>query len=224
MNLGQLQTQIQDRGYSIDTATAQADIIASVYRRICAERRWWWLEKRDQTTIQTIIGTPNYNTTGITDLREINEVRIQGNPATVQNSFDLRYMPPTEMHANVHMWRDNGIPEYWSQAGNQLWLWPYPDLVYQTVIDYIYQPPDLVNSTDIPVMPVQFHDVLIWGAIRELTFRERDVFNHRTADGIFQDALMQMRKEQGVRQRQSSRYVGRSGLYDSWHRGQGWSW
>ncbi len=215
MNLAQIQTAVQNRGYSTDTSAAQIDIINSVYRELRSERQWWWLEKQDTSLLTTIgVGTVSHST--IADFLHPTAVRIQlpTNPYP-QGVYDLTYMPPQEMRSNEHLWRDQGIPEYWSEQAGVFHFWPIPDQVYTVVVDYIRDPGDLVLTTDVPVFPAVYHDVLVWGAVAELTFRERDVFNNRTAMEVYQAKLEKMRKADSIRQRQSSRYVTRSGMYDS---------
>ena len=182
---------------------------------MCGEEQWWWLQKQD-TSLTTTVGTNSYSLASITDLREIAAVRLQTSTNPYPGGvYDLMYMPEQELRSNEHMYRDNGTPYYWTEVNGALHLWPYPDLVYTIVIDYTSRPPDLAAGGDVPVMDPIYHDILVWGAIAELSYRERDVFNGRAAEGKYQSKLEKMRKAQGIRQKQSSRFVKRSGLYDT---------
>ena len=58
-----------------------------------------------------------------------------------------------------------------------LHVWPYPDEVYTIGIDYLIEPPDLANPTDTPILPVPYHDVLVFGALKQIAMRERDLWS-----------------------------------------------
>ena len=48
-------------------------------------------------------------------------------------------------------------------AGN-IHLWPRPDKAYALLLRYKKRPSELVNSTDVPLLPQEFRELLVIGA------------------------------------------------------------
>ncbi len=209
--LADIRTCIQNKGYALDTAPGvQNSMINSVYRRIIGMYRWPFLELADNSTISCNVGQAKYNVGVIADLLHIDAVRAEID----EEFYDLEYADVQVFRSLEHVERTVGVPRYWTASNNELRVWPYPDRAYTLKIDYIIDPPDLVGDEDVPVIPPAYRDVLCWGAIAELTFRERDVEGYNIAKQEYLSILTDMKAEYNLRQRQSSDQVGRSGVYD----------
>jgi hypothetical protein len=209
--LADIRSCIQAKGYGTDTVAAQNSMINSVYRRIIGMYRWPFLELTDNSTIVCVAGQTKCNIGVIQDLLHIDAVRVEYGT----EYYDLEYAPFQGFRDLEHLDRAVGVPRYWTAGDNELRLWPAPDRAYTVKIDYIIDPADLVGDTDVPVIPPAYRDVLCWGAIAELTFRERDVEGYNIAKQEYLSIIDNMKAEYGVKQRQSSEQVRRSGLYDS---------
>jgi len=66
---------------------------------------------------------------------------------------------PTRPHSYV-------VTNY-SASGCTLKLWPTPDDIYEITIDGLLNGTDLVDDDDVPAMPEDFHDALIFGALAD---------------------------------------------------------
>lgn len=205
MNVAALQTAVQAKGYGTDTATAQIELLNSVYRRLCGLHRWPWLEKQD-TSISTVVGTGSYVLTGITDLLRVDAVHITSGTEYPE----LEYRPPLELRDLDHVDRATGVPKYWSVLDQKLQFWPRPDKVYSVTIDYIFDPPELVAAGAAPIFDATFHDILVWGAVKEIAFRERDWNAVSWAKNEYEVSLAQMERSYGIRQRQTASHVRQS--------------
>ncbi len=211
MNLTALQAAIQAKGYTADTAAQQLIFLNEVYHEICGMDRWPFLEAQDKTLV-TVAGTTAY-TLPMATWRNLDAVRIE---ITAMQQYDnLQYKEPQEFRDNEHMDRDQSTPFYWSFFDQQLHFFPPPDGAYTVTIDYITNPPDLAIGSDVPVLPVIYHDVLVWGAIESLAYRERDWLGRQFAQGKKEELLRRMQEEYLVRQRQTSSQVARSGYWDT---------
>jgi hypothetical protein len=208
--LSSLLSDLQQRGYASDTAAAQIILLNSSYRRVCAYRRWPWLESQT-ASIATVNGTSAYNLSTIADFLFLDAVRSEQGT----NYYELEYKDPQTFRTLQHNYRDRSTPEYWTREGEQIKIWPTPDGIYTLTIDYIKRPTDLANDTDVPLIPVNYRDILIWGAIMELTFRERDTYTYQLAEQQYQGRLNEMMAEYGLSQRQTASEVGRSDYYAS---------
>ena len=211
MNLGQLRSAIQSHGYTSDTASNQNDFINQAYRRVHGQERWKFLEKQN-STLFTVFNTPNYNLP-MTDWRNLDAVRIQ--VVNDQHFDNLKFLPEQMFRDYYHVDRDASNPFYWTLMDQQLWFYPVPDQAYQVVIDYIMEPPDLVADGDQPVIPLPYQDILVWGAIKALAFRERDWIGADIAGNEYSDILEKMKEEYMIKQRQTASHVQKSGYWNT---------
>lgn len=218
MQLSDLVTSVQGKGYSFSNAItdpANPIVIAlnSAYRNILGNQRWPFLEKQNRA-ITMVVGTDTYAMSTIADLTQVDAIRIE-NDAT-NEFYDLENKEQQEFRDFQHIDRQVDKPLYWSMVANNFVFWPVPDLPYMVVVDYIYKPPDLAVATDVPVLPLVYHDVIVWGAVMELAFRERDWLGRNFAEGMYQQKYKQMEEEYLLRQRQTSSHVKSSGYWDSY--------
>jgi hypothetical protein len=208
VTLAQLRASLQAKGYGTDTATAQNEMLNSVYRRLCGRKRYRWQEA--QGTIVTVAGTTSYATTFL----HPDALRIE-----IGSEFpEMKYADYEDLRDLQHRDRDRGTPSFWTYGRGLLHIWPAPDRVYTMTVDYTLDPADLSADGDIPILPVTYHDILVWGAIKEIAFRQRDWAAHQYATKEFDDRLHDMEAETGIKQRQSSSHVKSSGFYDGFRK------
>lgn len=208
MNLGQLRTELQTKGYGTDTATAQTSMLNSVYRRIAGRHRWPWLEK-ENVALSTTASDPDYSLSTITDLLHIDAVRIEFGTSYPK----IEYMEPQDFSDLEHEDRVNGEPIFWTYMNSELRLWPTPDKAYSLTIDYIRRPTDLSLDADEPAFDAIYHDILVWGAAAQMAYRERDWSAKNFADAEYDQRFREMERAYGVKQRQNSSRVKRSDFW-----------
>lgn len=216
MNLGQLRTAIQRRGYETDTVTSQTEAINSVYREIVGDHRWKWLEAQS-AAVPTVAGTAGYALTAFgTDV--VHPLRVHFG-STAIGFEDLSYIPPEEMQRLQFQDRagdSRGVPTNWTYQNSQIILWPEPDSAsYSIFLDYVKDPPDLSADGDTPLLPATYHDLLVVGAIAEIATRQRDWATHDRYRTRFQIGLRRMKAQEGLGQQGQSLQIPRSGFFDS---------
>lgn len=214
MNVAALQTSLQAKGYGTGTAAVQIELLNSAYRTICGLHRWDWLTKQN-SSITTVIGTRTYDLAAITDLLSVDAVHLEAGT----NYIEPTYKPPLELRDLAHSDRANGVPLHWTILAQDLQLWPSPDKVYTVTIDYIMDPPDLVAAGAGPVFDPTHHDVLVWGAAKELAYRERDWSAVAYAKQFYDTQLAQMERSYGIKQRQNPSHVRQSDFQERVARG-----
>lgn len=214
MNLTALLASIQAKGYPSDAASVAWQTIAlnSVYRTICGSDRWPFMEKQD-ASLSTTINVPGYDISSIASWLFLDAVRIEDDVAL--QYYNIDYCEPQEFRDLENVDRDYATPEYWTFINQQLRFYPVPDQTYTIRIDYIAQPADLAAGSDVPVIPVIYHDLLVWGAIAEIAYRERDWLGRQFAQQEQQLRYKQMQEEYLLRQRQTSSHVKKSGWWGS---------
>jgi hypothetical protein len=207
VNLAELRDTLAAHGYGDDTADAQTLLINSAYRDVALERRWPWLQQ--QATLQLDAGSSALDLSSVSDLRDVDAVRVPGH-----SDPDFRDLQELRSYAS----QDNlslGLPSLWSLAKPRtIAVYPAADRSYTVVVDYIMTISPLVSDGDIPVLPVEHHDVLVYGAIARMGIRERDADVRQLMMADYERALNKLRASHSVRQRQSTTQVKRSGLYD----------
>lgn len=214
MNLAALQQQMQMLGYGADTAPQQILMLNDAYRTICSQQRWPFLEK--QVTLSTVPGVNVIPYSSVTDLAEFDAVRLSlpGDTSLTQ-SINLINLEPQDMRDMEQVDSSQGAPNYWSLIANTIHVYSFPDQVYNLNVDYIYSPPDMVVGTDVPVLPPQYHDLIVWTAIKAMNFRERDIYSYETSAAEVEMRLKRMKESLLLRQRQTPSQVKKSGFYGS---------
>lgn len=211
--LSVLLAELQARGYASDTRPEQILMLNAVQRRVCGLRRWPFLEQ--QATINTVVGTSGYNVSALTNYAHIDAVRIARGTTEF---YEPEYMAPQEFRSRQHTYIERGEPSYWTYHDDQIKLWPTPEQIYIVTVDFTQRAVDMAADTDQPSVPCAYRDVLVWGAIMELTFRERDGDGYSIAAQHYAARLAEMINEYGVRQRQNAGEVTKSGYWDSHNR------
>jgi hypothetical protein len=210
--LAQLRTALQTRGYATDTAPAQTEAINSVYRRIIGMRRWPWLEVIKDTTVSTTAGDDSYTLASI-DATVLHVDAVRAEQGT--EYYELVYRRPQEFREFQHASREQGTPRYWTRIGDSIYLWPVPDGAYTLSVDFVQDPADLSGDSDTTLIPDAYSDVLVWGALTSIAYRERDFEAYATARQEYGTILVDMMNEYGLRQRQNASRVVESGWYDT---------
>lgn len=218
MNVAQMQQQIQDLGYTSDTAQVQLDFLNAAYREIHSRMRWPFLEAIDNTSITTVQGTASYalpNTLSGGNLwRNIDAVRIA--QPSVQNYVMIDYKQPQDLFDMLQTDQiTTATPRYWTRYANQLWFYPTPDAAYNVTIYYIQEPPDLVASIDVPLVPLAYHDAIVAGAVCRITFRERDWIGLELWTQKYEQLVTRLIEEYLITQRQTSSEVKSSGWWNT---------
>ncbi len=187
---------------------AQVDVaIQQARRRVFQDRRWSFLEAGN-TSLSTANGVATVSLAAITDLAHLDSVRhttAQRDPLAwrpYQILRDLRQNHPD----------DSGPPEYWTRYNGALLLWPTPDAAYALDIAYIKYPGDLVAATN-DTVPDRYRDLVTWGAVIPLAFRQREFQAASSAENVYDQLLAQYFALDATEQRQTSRQV-ISGYWD----------
>ena len=207
LTLAGLRSAIQAKGFGTDTVAAQTSAINSAYRRVVGMRQFSWLIISANTA-----ATVNENVVTfapVTQMQEPIEVRA----ALGTDKYDLEYVHPTEFARLKHLDDTPALPTQWTYLSGTIQVYPRPDFAYTMTVTYVQDPPVLVNDGDVPVIPDTHADVLVWGAIAELAFRERDIPTAQHANGEYNIRVKEMMTSEGIRQRQTRSVIQRSGFW-----------
>ncbi len=87
----------------------------------------------------------------------------------------LRYLPWTQFNAELRFWQNySGRPVAFSLYGpKKYFLGPVPDQVYQTELDTVILPNELVNDSSTEQIPTPFTDPVAYYACRQAKYKEQ---------------------------------------------------
>jgi hypothetical protein len=89
----------------------------------------------------------------------------------------------------------SGQPTAYTVRSNELFLWPTPDGAYGLTMRFWRLPQDMVNDSDIPALPVQYHEDPIAYAMWKCYLRENDYQAAKVWQELWEGELLKMRGE-----------------------------
>jgi len=193
MNLAQLNDAVRTRigvpaGDAFYTDQVLTDLVNESLQVISTEYDWPWLDA--STTFDLVNGTATY--TPPADWMRTRSLCIDGFDAMEYRSLiELREWPTTIVD----------VPRYYHINVEQITLRPVPGAVWTVTHDYVKVEPTLVDSTDTPLMPSQFHYAIVAYAVHLAYLRSGDVQRATAAVADYQGWLRRM---SDARRRQTS--------------------
>lgn len=144
------------------------DLVNEALQTISVENEWPWLQVA--TTFNTATGTRFYAPP--TNWQLTKALSIEGQDA-------LFYIDLQESRN----WPDDvqDIPLYYTIYTEQIYLSPTPSAIYTIRHDYIRQEPRLIDNSDTPLMPPQFHYSIVAFACHLAHLRAGDLPRARAA-------------------------------------------
>lgn len=208
MNLDEITQAVLDRGY--DTSGTDSPVVDQVreyiwstYRRILGMYRWPFLRASLEINIDP--GDSFVLLTDIPDLGHINALYWEE-----QGVVDpLPWKPYEEFIEYRATASSESRPAYWTREGLTI-QFSSAATVASVLTVYYTRTHDIPNTLDEPIFSEMYHDLLVYGALSEMAYRERDWTAADRADQRFNVLLTQMVGEYGVEQQQDAREVGHS--------------
>lgn len=207
-----IRTAVRAKGYELDTTDPQLSMLNSVYRRVMGQRRWWFNQVVNDTSLTLSSGASTFSLAGVTDLAHVDAVRFT---TATDNWVEPEFRPIQQVRALQNSDEQTSTPMYWSRSGSTVYVWPFADRAYTVSLDYVRQPTALTADGNATLLPDMYQDVLTWGVIKELCFRERDNDGRAIANEEYNQILDQMRHQDGLEQRQTPSRVVNTGEISS---------
>jgi hypothetical protein len=196
------QASLQAKGYGTDTSAAQIVALNAAHRRILTQRRWPFMERT--TTVALAAAATS-----------------AALPAGVQRVEGIRLSPvatgqfvPLPTFIDITELRDRriddpvaDIPEKWSVSNSVLEFYPAADQAYTVTVDYITEPGNLTAGANPLLVPDAYLDLVVWGAVVDMAFRQRDNGAMSMAKQQFDERMREMIAQYGVRQSQTASTV-----------------
>jgi hypothetical protein len=166
-----LQDRVLSFGYGETARTNVKEWINMAYSDVMSRRRWSW--SQDTQTVVTVAGTPTVTLASLTD-PPLFWGRLY---PTTSNLREPTYLDP--MRYNDGLTRQSpsltrGIPEYYTIFDQTVTFYPTPNGVYTFTLYYWKGAAEMVNDADQPLIPAQWRNVLVYGALRFAAERDRN--------------------------------------------------
>ena len=117
-------------------------------------------------------------------------------PSQLITQPEPRFIDPSKMTLDYHRTFANptntGTPFAYTIWGGVLEVFPIPNISYTYELYYWTGITEMVNATDVCMIPPQFMNVLVWGALVLAADRDRDEAASVRRQARFDDMLMQM--------------------------------
>ena len=150
MQLSDIRTEVYAKGFGTTRFPVSRvnNFINDGYLMIC--RRVQYYTQEASYSINTANGTTNYALpAGWGRIRDLwDTVRNVAIIPTSLRMIDNSGVP------------SNGPPQYYAMDGANIHLWPTPDAIYNLSLRYWSLPSLLVNDTDVPTLPPDYHKLL----------------------------------------------------------------
>jgi hypothetical protein len=170
LSFGDLVTRVKTYGYGNTDDTFIKTWINMAYQDIATRKRWTWTEATQ--TVSTVAATA---TTLVEDLSA--EPAFMGRLKPNQISLsEPEYLDWMKYEQDTHrtMRTGTGQPTTWSMFGGVIYWDPIPDAVYAYVMNFWMIPFELVNDTDYAMVPPQYRNVIVEGALMEAADRDHN--------------------------------------------------
>lgn len=193
-------------GTAPSTVTAQTGVLAEIvswvqmaYLDIQRQRsRWLFLNKLG--TLVMTIGQSGYTpaSSGITDFRELIGSSAESTwpfvgvyKTTTADETQCHYIPYEQWILGIYdrglASAGNGRPSYFTvKPDNTLAFYPKPDFAYSVRIPYKRTLHELVADTDLPIIPADYHMLIVWRVISDYycTTREAQLLDKKAKEQI----------------------------------------
>lgn len=136
-------------------------------------------------TFDTTIAEDAY-TIGATDIREVQRVSVYGKIAGISDETMLTEVSYDELRLNHKVGtEDAGRPQYFAIRNDGAIVFaPTPEKVYVAKVEYYRTPQVLAANTDVPIMPVHYHEAIVWKALMKFSA-------HYESNMQYQDSMIQ---------------------------------
>lgn len=121
-----------------------------------------------ETATTTIVSTPGVSSYILsTDMYTLVTVKDLTNNTTQLIPRDIAWYESQDASTNAH-----SVPEYVVRWNDSILLSPPPDGTYTYRLRSVERPPTLTASGDVPVIPEEWHEVLVLLAASRIAFRK----------------------------------------------------
>jgi hypothetical protein len=196
---------VRAKGYDSATDAITDAAVHEARTAVALERRWSFALAQN-VALSTAAGVQSVSLTGLTDLGDIDAVRLR----TGTTDYDLdndEVQDLRDLQTDV-VTTARGIPERWTQRASDLLFYPTPNAVYTLLIDYVKTPSDLgsTSGTIDTFFPDRMRHLIAWRAAQAIAYRQRDSWV-TTAEATYLRELRKFAGKDAIKSRADSDQV-----------------
>lgn len=173
-----------------------------------ASNDWYFISSHTASNTSAVLANPFNGTSNLTGAAYICRKIFYSLPSDVDRIVDLRQSRTTSKLGAVDIRTfDKYLPDptavadpmYYYLAGVdssnywQIGLYPIPSTVENIQVRYLKIPSDMSASTDTPVIPEKFHDIIVYGALYMFGHPYIDDTRMGSAQTRYEEALAEMK-------------------------------
>lgn len=149
--------RLRDANAIVFTCTYMCNAVNAAYADVMAASPYWPFLEQESQTSPFIVTAGTNSLTLPTDVFRVRTVM------NVTDNLRLHEITGDNMWADLYPDLSNAVGQarHYRILNNKLYLYPYPDEDTTLLVDYFVQPGRLAAGTDVPVIPYQFHDMLV---------------------------------------------------------------
>ena len=174
-------------------------------------RHWSWLMK-------LATGTLALNANSFTVPADVNGTSIEGiwfQDATGVQIQPVQFLDPVKLFKLRFDTPQTGAPMYWTFIGSTIHVYPTADAAYTYNVLYSSTITVLVADIDVPVIPEEYDEILVWGALARAAFRQNNWLTRDYADQQRVALVNRMMAAEEMNQRQNPDEVEQTGIWQS---------
>lgn len=163
----------------------------------------WKFLRATLSAYQLIIGQQSYTVAtalpagfGLTSIDKWDKDSCWIYTTTTADRSRLTYMPYSEFR-NAFASYPAGKPRFFTEGpGGTILFDRTPDAAYYIELDHFQTPEKLVNATDIPALPEQFHDIIAWKSVMMFAGAEMATDLFAYANSMYKPMLLDLMIDQ----------------------------
>lgn len=203
MTFEQLQERVMAFGYGEADRNWIKTWLNMAYADVAIRRRWSWLERT-----ATLTTTPGTQTVSVPEpegalVTYWGRLKPQG-AATPPVSFIGEMTDDEGAGPRGHYDLTNpGAPREYSLWGGGVVFYPVPDRAYSYSLRYWTLPAELENTTDVPLIPEGFHNLLVLGALMYAADRDHNPALYQQRQAAYEAQIDRLMATERLRQAES---------------------
>ena len=179
---------MSDHGFTDLTTARELEVLNDTYYEFCALEAWPFLEKTASPTMTP--GNATLSTGWPTDFNKViylvDTVQGIGLVPEEQETINKKYAYNLTLSGN---------PIYYYFVGSSPRLFPIPSNANTCVMAYTSVPAALALTTDVPVLPLQHHRVLLLGSLFKLYAMEDEPDTAAEFKALYEDKVEKIRAD-----------------------------
>lgn len=159
---------------SVDLPNSLVDVYANESQSRIIAMRQDWAHLYAEGTFNTVSGTQSYSLSSLTPTTFTYIQNVWDDSSAGRSLVELDYQQAAAYWIGpTNTTTDD--PQFFAQNGAKLYLYPKPNNIRTLRVSGFRAAVDMANSTDVPDLPAQLHNPLMYGAVSIAYAQQEDI-------------------------------------------------